>query len=93
MTTIKSLLESGVITMETRVLGTLPMTGDGCIPTPDALVWVMPPHCANPAGIGFRILCMYSDGPASGDSQPKWEDCYSSREAALAAQAGAKEEK
>lgn len=77
MTTIKSLLESGVITMETRVLGTLPTTQDGAIVGESAMIWRVNDHgepYSYPICVGWA------------------KHIWSSKEAALAAQAGAKEE-
>ena len=74
-----------------KVLGELILTGDGCVVTPTSFVWVMPPHCANPGGFGFTVIEVDARGPFA-DAQtggllkhPAWSDCYSTREAALAA--------
>jgi hypothetical protein len=70
---------------EPRVLGTLPMTADGCVVGIDSFVWTMPPHCANPAGFGFRVTEIHASGPGHRECEPKWGDCYSTRQAAEAA--------
>lgn len=68
-----------------KVLGTLPVTGDGCVVAPNGYVWVMPPHCANPAGFGFRVMDISSSFFATPERDIRWQDCYSTREAAQAA--------
>jgi hypothetical protein len=72
-----------------KVLGTLPLTGDGCVVCPGAFVWVMPPHCANPAGFGFRVIELGDSGfintrPRT-ETDARWCDTYSTIEAAHAA--------
>ena len=72
-----------------KVLGTLPITADGCVVMPGGFVWLMPPHCANPAGFGFRVLEIGDAGfintkPRT-ETDARWSDCYSTRAAAEAA--------
>lgn len=64
-----------------KVLGTLPLTADGAIVTPDGFVWHDRPHGV----IGWRVLVMYSNGPHHREFDPEWSGCYSTREAAEAA--------
>lgn len=69
--TIRELIENGTITLETKVLGTLPMTADGCVAGFGAEVW----DPGQVLGIPFRY----------GQSVIRISDCYSTREAAEAA--------
>lgn len=71
--------------VDRKVLGTLPVTADGCVVAPNGYVWVMPPHCANPAGFGFRVMDISCSFFATPERDIRWQDCYSTREAAQAA--------
>lgn len=93
---IKSFLppKGHILTAEGRVmkvLGDLAVTADECVVMPGAFVWIMPPHCDNPAGYGFHVLEMSESGYCfgyRGGKDTKWCNCYSTREAALAAAEG-----
>lgn len=84
--TIRELIANGTITMETKVLGTLPMTKDGVLVGNFTNVWT-----ANAGEIS--ALRMDNIGATEfGEDGDFYEagECYSTREAALAAKGGGK---
>lgn len=90
--TIDLCRERGFITPDgevRKVLGTLPVTKDGVIVMPGGFVWLKPPHCANPTGYGFRVLEIgdggYINTKPRTETDARWGDCYSTREAMTAA--------
>jgi len=66
-----------------RVLGKLCLTADGAIITPTGFIWMRRPTFGDV--IGFTSIVMYSSGPNHREFDPKYSDCYSTREAAEAA--------
>lgn len=70
-----------------RVLGTLPVTADGCVVGTDAIVYsfTSPSWPPSPtSGIDTRRC----PGLIVGESVVRWHECYSTRDAALAAKEG-----
>jgi len=77
--TIRDLIDSGKISLDTAVLGELPMTADGVMVFPGAFLW-----CVTDSNqvMGFRVLCLHGSGPDGRECDPLWNRCWTTSEAA-----------
>lgn len=78
--TIRELIENGTITLDTKVLGTLPITEDGVVVGPETIVYW--PDGTEALLHDSRAWVPHKDG---GHTYRRITDCYSTREAAEAA--------
>lgn len=79
-TTIKELIDSGKIGLDTVVLGELPITADGCVACQNAVVWHPVAGACYPVPDGLNMAAKVYGGTMLHDVGA----CYSTREAAEA---------